>query len=163
MVKKVDLTGQRFNSLVAIKSDGLDTTGKTKWLCLCDCGNTKSITLLNLRSGNSKSCGCKKHPLGVENKRTITDTNILKDKKGAFAMRRHWRTNVVKRDGCCKKCKTTDNLQAHHIIGVKDNPEKMLELSNGATLCFRCHLDFHLKYGRKTGFTEENFYEFIQA
>lgn len=161
MVKKADLTGQRFSNLVAVKADGVDTTGKTKWLCLCDCGNQKSITLLNLRSGNSKSCGCKKHLTGKENPRTIVDTSILKNKKRSFAMRRHWRKSVLDRDICCKKCSTDKNLQAHHILGVQEYPEQMLEVSNGITLCFRCHLDFHLRYGRKKGFTREDLDEFL--
>jgi 5-methylcytosine-specific restriction endonuclease McrA len=160
-VKKIDLTDQRFGLLTALYSNGKDSTGKTTWLCQCDCGNKKSITLLNLRSKNSKSCGCKKHLSGLDNPRTITDTNILKAKKRSFALRRHWRKAVLERDCNCQKCGTTEKLQAHHLLGVQDHPEEMLNVENGTTLCFRCHLDFHIKYGRKTGFTKENFYEFI--
>lgn len=28
------------------------------WLCICDCGNTTIINTGNLRSGNTRSCGC---------------------------------------------------------------------------------------------------------
>lgn len=161
-MKKIDLTGQRFGLLTALYSDGKDSTGKTTWLCQCDCGNKKSITLLNLKSKNSKSCGCKKHLIGLDNPRTITNLDILKTKEKSFAMRRHWRKAVLERDCCCKKCGATDRLHAHHLMGVQEHPEKMLDIQNGAALCWRCHLDFHIKYGRKTGFTEENFYQFIE-
>ena len=30
----------------------------TRWICECDCGNTIIVSGSNLRSGNTKSCGC---------------------------------------------------------------------------------------------------------
>ena len=32
-----------------------------KIICKCDCGNVKSVSIYNLTSGNSKSCGCEFH------------------------------------------------------------------------------------------------------
>lgn len=31
---------------------------RIRWVCACDCGRTASISAYNLRSGNTKSCGC---------------------------------------------------------------------------------------------------------
>lgn len=63
MPKVLDITGQRFGSLTAlkkVKSRG----GKTYWLCQCDCGNQKEIQTSHLTSGATKSCGCqRKNPL----------------------------------------------------------------------------------------------------
>lgn len=56
-----DISGCRFKDVVAIRPNGKDSTGKTKWLCRCDCGVEFSTTMLNLTSGNTKSCGCKKY------------------------------------------------------------------------------------------------------
>lgn len=56
-----DIEGQRFGRLTAVRRDGQDATGKTMWLCSCDCGKEARATLLNLTSGNTKSCGCLKH------------------------------------------------------------------------------------------------------
>ena len=56
MVK--DLIGQRFGRLTVIARDGSDKKGNAKWLCKCDCGNTKSIISGSLRAGLTKSCGC---------------------------------------------------------------------------------------------------------
>lgn len=51
----VSLVGQSFGSLVPqnyIKNEA-------KYECLCDCGKLIKITSVNLKSGNTKSCGCK--------------------------------------------------------------------------------------------------------
>jgi hypothetical protein len=54
----IDITGQRFGRLMAIRRDG-NRGRDAAWLCQCDCGNTKTISVHNLRGGrNTKSCGC---------------------------------------------------------------------------------------------------------
>lgn len=55
---RIDLTGQRFGKLTALKNVGVDKHGNAIWLCRCDCGNESNFTTKDLRSGNSKSCGC---------------------------------------------------------------------------------------------------------
>lgn len=39
----------------------------------------------------------------------------------------------------------------------------MLDPDNGVTLCRSCHLAFHVRYGRKTGFAEADVKEFIEG
>lgn len=51
-----DLRRKRFGRLVAIKQIAKD--GKSYYLCLCDCGNSKDILRQNLVRGNTTSCGC---------------------------------------------------------------------------------------------------------
>ncbi len=53
-----DITGQRFSKLVAVKRVENSRDGKTRWLCQCDCGNTKIVKMSELKSGHVKSCGC---------------------------------------------------------------------------------------------------------
>lgn len=48
-----DLTGQRFNQLVAISP-----TYSRRWVFRCDCGNEKEILAASVKKGNNKSCGC---------------------------------------------------------------------------------------------------------
>lgn len=55
MGNKLDLTGQRFGYLTAIEP--VYDNGKRKWLCKCDCGNTKLVEATTLRSGHNTSCG----------------------------------------------------------------------------------------------------------
>ena len=51
----LDLTGQKFGEWTVI-----EYVGDSKWLCKCSCGNTGIVHSYTLRSGNNKSCGCKR-------------------------------------------------------------------------------------------------------
>lgn len=37
---KIDIAGEKFGRLTAIKTDGKDKNGRTLWLCKCDCGDS---------------------------------------------------------------------------------------------------------------------------
>ena len=160
MVALIDITGKRFNRLVVLSWAGRDKTNKTQWLCQCDCGNQKVITGLNLKNNNSKSCGCMKHLKGADNPRTITDIRRIKERKRTLAADRAWRSKILKRDKVCQKCGADKDLQVHHLESYAVNHDLRICENNGAVLCFGCHLAFHIKYGRKTGFTKEHYYEF---
>ena len=56
MVK--DITGNRYGRLVVLRENGRTKQGKTKWECLCDCGNIKTVAREHLTRGHTKSCGC---------------------------------------------------------------------------------------------------------
>lgn len=56
----IDITGQRFGKLTAIRYDHKDEENKAVWECICDCGNTVFVPGKRLRSGNTISCGCSK-------------------------------------------------------------------------------------------------------
>lgn len=64
-MKQFDLSGMRFGNLKVIKLGDyyLDKSGdkRRKWICKCDCGNTKMALSNELKSGRIKSCGCLKH------------------------------------------------------------------------------------------------------
>ena len=53
MPARIDLTGQRYGRLVALRR-----TRSGLWTCQCDCGTIKDIPLDSLRSGRGRSCGC---------------------------------------------------------------------------------------------------------
>lgn len=57
----IDITGQRFGRLVAVRVDHLGPSGLRYWFCQCDCGNTNVVGVGSLRGGNTKSCGCGKY------------------------------------------------------------------------------------------------------
>ncbi len=63
-MKSIDITGQRFGKLVAIKRSCKSHSGKWKWLCKCDCGNYKEIDIHNLLRKDktpTRTCGeCEK-------------------------------------------------------------------------------------------------------
>lgn len=63
----IDISGQRYGKLTVISFVGMERKGNAKiyrWLCQCDCGNTKVVSVGNLRRSNpykaTKSCGCGK-------------------------------------------------------------------------------------------------------
>lgn len=55
---RVDLTGQRFGSLLVLGFSHVDKTRSTHWFCRCDCGKEIVLKGNNLRTGNTRSCGC---------------------------------------------------------------------------------------------------------
>lgn len=64
MTKAINLIGNRYGRLTVIARAGSKYTGvKTRqkvacWLCACTCGNQTIVIAQNLKSGNTKSCGC---------------------------------------------------------------------------------------------------------
>ena len=66
MKQAEDLTGRRFGRWTVIRregtyywpSKGAREFSSPYWLCRCDCGNEGLVIGANLRSGNSRSCGC---------------------------------------------------------------------------------------------------------
>ena len=55
--KIVDMAGVRVGKLVAVRR--AENDGKAvRWECLCDCGGVSVVRAVNLRSGNTNSCGC---------------------------------------------------------------------------------------------------------
>lgn len=55
---KKDLTGQRFEKLIAIKATEGRCGTSVIWWCKCDCGGEKLVSAHNLTGGRTKSCGC---------------------------------------------------------------------------------------------------------
>ena len=78
--KLIDLTGQRFGRLTVIKraEDHISKSGirSVQWLCQCDCGNQSIVGRADLKTGNTKSCGClhqeTSHEMGKSNKKYNT-------------------------------------------------------------------------------------------
>lgn len=56
-MKIIDLKGKKFGKLTVLeraKNKGC----KVAWKCVCECGNFTIARASDLRSGNTKSCGC---------------------------------------------------------------------------------------------------------
>ena len=54
----IDITGQKFNRLVAQEYVGKNKYGRALWKCQCDCGNITVVDITTLKTGKAKSCGC---------------------------------------------------------------------------------------------------------
>lgn len=73
--------GDRFGKLVILRQDGVHKkpcgTTERRWLCKCDCGNEVSVLGHNLKSGNTKSCGCLPKQSRLPNNRGVINHIIL--------------------------------------------------------------------------------------
>jgi hypothetical protein len=58
MTKLDDLTGRTFGLLRVVGKNAPRPAGRTEWLCLCECGQTKIAIGQYLKSGVTTSCGC---------------------------------------------------------------------------------------------------------
>lgn len=56
------LQGQRFGKLLVLEQveSIIENSGmvRTAWKCKCDCGNIITVKTINLKSGDTRSCGC---------------------------------------------------------------------------------------------------------
>lgn len=53
-----DISGQVFNRLTVRERTENDKNKNAQWICDCTCGNTTIVLTRDLKSGNTKSCGC---------------------------------------------------------------------------------------------------------
>lgn len=58
--KAIDIAGNRYGSLVALRLDGL-RNHRAYWVCQCDCGATTVAMAQALKAGNSVTCGSAEH------------------------------------------------------------------------------------------------------
>lgn len=65
-MKRVDFDGLKFGHLT-VKEYAFSRNGKRYWNCICDCGNTAQVSSSDLRTGNTKTCGCGKYTASIEN------------------------------------------------------------------------------------------------
>ena len=59
MSAPLDLTGQRFGWLTAVRLAGSSKDGKRLWRCRCACGKETVVKTHRLRGGDTTSCGCR--------------------------------------------------------------------------------------------------------
>ncbi|MFP5510769.1 MAG: hypothetical protein ACLGIP_16680 [Alphaproteobacteria bacterium] len=57
-MKLIDLTGKSFGDLTVIAR--APSARESSWMCECACGRQIVVRAGNLKSGNSKSCGCRR-------------------------------------------------------------------------------------------------------
>lgn len=96
----VDLTGKRFEKLVAQWPVGMTRHYRPHWLCLCDCGTSCIVQAGHLRSRHSKSCGCLKAVqipgkayTFVNEKTGERDSGILPSERGVSNEFARWTTS----------------------------------------------------------------------
>lgn len=66
MAKRVDETGNVYGRLKVIEYIGRAKNRSSIYLCECECGIRKNFIIGDLKSGNTKSCGCLKRELNTK-------------------------------------------------------------------------------------------------
>lgn len=125
--KKHNLIGQRFGMLVVV-SESAKKSNQIHWNCKCDCGNETVVAGNNLKSKQTKTCGCKqgnfKHGLcgTKEYKKYLLSDPIRKLKH---------RISVSVRDALrskkCKKGGRTFDALPYTVIELKEHLEALWE------------------------------------
>lgn len=68
-----NLVGQKFGSLEVL-SDGGSRSKSRFWHCRCECGREIDVRQVNLKSGHTRSCGCK---YSIKNTRHFVDGTCI--------------------------------------------------------------------------------------
>lgn len=157
--KYKDLTGLRFGKLTVKCMSHINDRRDRCWCCICDCGKEVMVTGGNLLTNNTKSCGCyndecKRLRTGKNSpnwRHDLTDKQRKEDKDRSYNPKiRKWRKKVYVRDSyTCQCCgQVGGKLQAHHIYAYNKYEKLRYVVSNGVTLCIKCHKEFHKVHGK---------------
>ena len=80
----INQVGNKYGKLTVLKYAGLNKTGQALWECKCDCGNNTQVLGINLRNGNSRSCGCIKSKGELKIAQLLIKNNIPFEKQKKF-------------------------------------------------------------------------------
>lgn len=136
-----DISGERFSNLVALGYCGRNKYGQALWSCQCDCGRRIVVQGGNLRTGNSRSCGCSRNE-GLKNKQEKHP--MWKGNKVSYKGLHIWVNNHKKKYGYCSICKSKTCTEFANISRkYKRNLNDFIEL------CKPCHAIWDEKVGSK--------------
>ena len=130
---------------------------------ICNCGRESKISFESFKNGQR----CRKCCIERNNSenhwkwnKNLTDDERIRNRD--FNDYKKWRKFVyIKNNHTCQCCGTRGgNLNAHHLDGYNWCKEKRTDVNNGATLCEKCHENFHKIYGYGNN-TKKQFNEFI--
>ena len=75
MGAKINEVGNIYGYLTVI-APAPSKNNRAMWKCKCKCGNEKIVTTSALVSGNTKSCGCYKNEIFIENNKKRMPVDI---------------------------------------------------------------------------------------
>lgn len=137
MIAKLNLMGQRFGRLVVISP----ASGKyTCWKCRCDCGLERIILTQLLVSGKTKSCGCLRKEVAIDNAPDFTrhgesksGPNPSPEWQAWLSMKqrcRHHHRYKNRKITVCDRWLTYENFLAD--MGRKPSPKHSLDRINNS-------------------------------
>ena len=120
----IDIIGQNFGRLTAIRRISNGNDGHTRWYCQCECGGITEARTTQLRSGVSRSCGClvKDHMsavgrvTGARNGRQSAQSKTIHGHTSGGATSKTYRCWCHMRERCTNpKCKAWRNYGGRGI------------------------------------------------
>lgn len=133
---KKDLTGQKFGRWTVLSFDKIDSH-RTRWNCICECGNKRSVIRSSLILKKSTSCGCygaERRLIGIKTKKVTHGKTV----GGNQPIYRVW-SNMMTR--CYNKKSTKYNYYGGRGIVVCDKwhifqnfLDDMGDVKNGMTI-----------------------------
>jgi 5-methylcytosine-specific restriction endonuclease McrA len=164
------LTGRRFGRLLVLSRADNDRFGLARWNVTCDCGKKRVIRSADLRSGNSRSCGCYNYEqklarYGDKSPRwnpKLTQKDRDRRRHGTPASTRFAAVaqKVRRRDrATCLACGDR-GTHVHHLEPWAFDRNLRYDPANLVTLCKECHTQFHELYGGDAGL--EDFEEYLK-
>lgn len=73
----IDETGNKYGKLTVLEFAGWSNKHGSIWRCQCDCGNITEVEGTNLKTGNTKSCGCLRRSFGEERVEELLNNNNI--------------------------------------------------------------------------------------
>ena len=77
--RKKIVAGVKFGILTVLGA-GLITEGQSTTVCMCNCGKIITVRNYGLFSGNTKSCGCLKKDMDIQQSKDFSEKLRLKQK-----------------------------------------------------------------------------------
>lgn len=74
------IIGTRFCKLTVVNKTINPNDKRSHYLCLCDCGKEAIVRIDNLKTGNTRSCGCMLLRHGMTNSLTYRSWNAMLDR-----------------------------------------------------------------------------------
>ncbi len=90
MPPALNLTGQKFGRLTALRRVGTDKDGKAVWACICSCGRQSFVRAHSLKRGNTTSCGLRGRGQAARSRARAIRANLVQRGKRARIRRQRW-------------------------------------------------------------------------
>lgn len=122
MTRLVDISGSKYGDLLVVERVPRQPDDKhTKWQCQCDCGNTTVATYINLKSGNTTSCGCKRRPHGETNSPTHRCWSSMMG-------RCVWKSDAIRYQGIVSVCERWNDYKLFRLdMGERPSSKHSLD------------------------------------
>lgn len=109
-----DETGKRYGKLTVLRVDEM-RNGQPHFVCRCVCSSEVSIRGANLRSGNTKSCGCYRR----KSARSLYWERACKEVNHVFVFGSDQTSKTLRWGVCCKFCLRCNLLTERRLTNCK--------------------------------------------